>query len=725
MEQIRDLVRGDPAANTAVDLLTDAGGTVYVVGGAVRDVALGKNPKDIDLMVGGLTGDQIEEALTGHGRLDFTGKQFGVYRFKTNNSEVEIAMPRVEYGNTMTDYKIDPNIPVSEDLLRRDFTANAMAVDANTGELIDPYGGMQHINDKTLALANPGGFKDDPTRLLRAITAYAKNDLYPSPETLQAMKEQAEALSTQPPERLQMELDKILTTSAPAKAMLLAEDTGLLKYILPEVSATMGFDQMNPHHDLDVGTHLFAALDAMSSLSHDPDLRMAALLHDIGKPDSFWLDPTAPQGGGGHFYKKQLDDGSFVGEDHEDLGADYAQTLLERLRYPRARIDRIVKLIRLHMFPYFKNLRGARRFLASVDGDPKMAFDLLALREADSSAKSSGQQSDFDQDMVEKARALVQQVIEQQEAVTRKDLTVNGKDLMNLGFAAGPELGQALDKLLDVVIENPELNTREELLRLAQGFLAKQSSVKIGSGEPDHLADIAKQYGLVWDGTKYVSPQLQQEQLYKNWQTQLSDDSAWDYLDQLEYDKEQQDKPEYKNFIAMLPDYKWSWNGYDLDVWPTKSWSAEDHFERTGPMFRELAQGRIYIDSDGYLELFVWGNRGTKKMRDKAVEAVEEWMVHNLGRHSDVVTYEGEFDPKSRINDNFAPTPTPSAKPIDTEYQSWSDYVQDKMNTGEGITHLDDLQHPLDEEDTERARSIHDFTDEEWERMEAEGRVFR
>lgn len=832
MEQdaIQTLVQDDPAANTANELLTDAGGTVYVVGGAVRDLYLGKRPKDIDLMVTGLTGDQIEAALQGHGRIDFTGKAFGVYRFKTNRSEVEIAMPRVEYGNTNTDYNVDPNISVEEDLLRRDFTANAMAVNPNTGEVVDPFGGAKHIQDKTLALANPGGFADDPTRLLRAITSFSKNNLYPDEVTLQAMKDEAHKLESQPPERLQMELDKLLVGENPTGALQLAEDTGLLKQILPEVSATMGFDQMNPHHDLDVGSHLFAVLKAMSELSYDPDLRLAALLHDIGKPDSFWRDETKGDGGGGHFYKKILDDGTQLGEDHEELGAEYVDQLMRRLRYPNDRRERVVDLVRNHMYPYFDNLRGARKFLALVGGDSKMAFDLMLLREADSSGKSTGQMSEYDSQKIDKGRELVQQVIDQQEAVTRQDLAINGKDLLDLGFKPGPDIGVVLNSLLAAVIENPELNNKESLLGIAQGFLAQRQSAwpfkkkrdydqewqewenkhqekrpeapnltrRIrfkwaytpydeldvwpveNTGMPDHAArrGIESYYkeaqGWIMDDGEvtvhegYVSDELTDQgweaavdwalahnisttsstddEQYQAWLKQIHDqetnkaevtpwdnlnlidtndfrevtDAEWDAMtpeEQWAYEDEyfareeqqQQANPAYKNLIDHLPDYKWSWNGYELDVWPTKDFAAEDHFERTGPMFREFAQGRIYIDPDGYLDLFVWENRGTEKEREKAVQAVEGWMLTNLGRQSDVVTYEGEWvlgAPK----DNFAPGAQQQQLPT-TDPNEFTFPLQNSPF--------------LDEEDHSKLRSIHDYTDEEWEQAEREGRVYR
>lgn len=636
------LLQQDPAANTAYELLGQAGGTVYIVGGAVRDLALNKEPKDIDLMVTGLDGQQIEQALRNHGRLDFTGKAFGVYRFKNNGQEVEIAMPRVEFGNTMSDFRIDKSITIEEDLGRRDFTANAMAVNLSNGMLVDPYKGLQDVTEGTLRTVSPTSFTDDPTRLLRAMTAVAKHQLKPDAETLDAMRKNAHKIASQPPERLQMELDKLLSGADPAMALQIAHDIGMLKYLLPEVASAMGFDQMNPHHDLDVGAHLLQVLKSMSSISGDIDLRLAALLHDIGKPDSFWQDEEAPEGGGGHFYKKiDKDEGgnhiSEKGENHEELGAQMAEAVMgqNRLRYPNNRKDRVVKLIQNHMFPYFDSPRGARKFLALVDGDVQTAFDLLKLREADAQGKSTGKISEFDEASLATARELLQQVLEEESAVTVNDLAIDGNDLIEMGMKAGPELGTIKKKLLDVVIENPELNNREDLLRLAQGFLGLRQSADEFSDEVYNLVNYGDPKGeqsyadqLAESGPMPPSTVPDQEQ-EENWREQIA------------LSPEEQAKA-IADLEAELPEYKWSYDNGVLDVWPTKTWDAPDHAERTGPAFRSFAQGRFYMDPDGYTELFVWVNRGTERERAAAVEAAEEWLLENYGWSSDIVTYESE-----------------------------------------------------------------------------------
>lgn len=469
---LHTMLDADPSAKAATDALTAAGGQVYIVGGAVRDAVLGRNPKDVDLMVSGLTEDQITQALSPLGKLNFTGAQFGVFRFRQgDNPEVEIALPRTERstGPAYTDFEVttDPFLPIDEDLRRRDFTGNAMAYAPVTQELVDPYGGADDLGNSQLRLVNPDAFRDDPLRVVRALVANARFGLEPDDELRQALADNAHRIKNLPGERIQMELDKLLSGTDPAEALQLAEESGIIDYLIPELSSAIGFDQMNPHHDLDVFSHTLQVLRRMSDLSNDPDLRLAALLHDSGKPASFWRDEEAPEGGGGHFYKKIDDDGTVHGDDHEVVGAELADAFMRRLRYPNERRERVVDLIRNHMFPYFDSTRGARKLLASLGGDVNTAFDLLKLREADASGKASGGMSEFDTASIARARELLQQALNEESATTVKDLAVNGHDMMELGLER-EEIGQKLKELLELVVENPELNERDTLLELAR-----------------------------------------------------------------------------------------------------------------------------------------------------------------------------------------------------------------------------------------------------------------
>lgn len=474
MDQINQFIANDAAAKAAVQALTDAGGQVYVVGGAVRDAVLDAPVKDVDLMCAGLTGDQIEAALSPVGKLNFTGKDFGVYRLRVGNDEVEIALPRTEQstgaGHKDFDVTADPYLDPEQDLYRRDFTGNAMAYNPASGELLDPSGGQQDLQNGDLKLVNPNAFKEDPLRIVRGLVASARFGLQPDPELVQSMKDNAQGIRDLPGERIQMELDKLLSANDPATAIELAAETGVLDYMAPELSSTVGFDQQNPHHNLDVFDHTMQVLRAMTKFSNDPDMRLAALFHDSGKPDSFWRDESKPEGDGGHFYKNIDSDGNVQGQDHEDVGADLANAFMTRLRYPNARRDRVVTLIKNHMFPYFKTPKAARKFLAKLDNDPKMAFDLLTLREADASGKLDGTVSEYDRKNIDLDRQLLQNVIDEGSALTVRDLAVNGHDLASLGLV-GPQIGQAQKRLLEAVLENPELNDRDTLMGLAKQWV--------------------------------------------------------------------------------------------------------------------------------------------------------------------------------------------------------------------------------------------------------------
>jgi len=468
---IDSAIQNDPAATLAIRALTQAGGRVFVVGGAVRDAMLGNTPKDIDLMVQGLDGDSIEQALSGLGKVDFTGKQFGVYRFRSGASEVEIALPRTEIstGPGHQDFMVttDPFLSPDSDLARRDFTGNAMAYEPATGTLLDPHGGVGHLNDKTLALVNDKAFEDDPLRIVRALVANARHGLEPDDKLKQALKDNAHRVKHLPGERVQAELDKLLTSPDPTNAIKLAEESGLIDYLFPELSDSVDFDQKNPFHDLNVFDHTMMVLQAMSKMSNDPDMRLAALFHDSGKPESFWHDEEKGEHGGGHFYKKVEDDGTVKGADHEDVGAQRVGTFMRRLRYPNDRIKRVTTLVQNHMFPYFDSAKGARKFLRALNGDVKMAFDLMTLREADASGKRDGTVNTFDRTRIDKGRQLLQTVLDEEQGFTLKDLAVDGHDMMELGLK-GPEIGQTLNRLLDLVVDNPELNDKSVLMRVVQ-----------------------------------------------------------------------------------------------------------------------------------------------------------------------------------------------------------------------------------------------------------------
>lgn len=462
------LVASNEAVESAQLALRKKGGSVYVVGGAVRDALLGREPKDIDLMVSKLTPEQVEAALgTLPGQVFATGKDFGVFRYRVAGTDVEIALPRKEYstGAGHRDFAIhaDPNLPIGDDLYRRDFSINAMAVDLSNGQLIDPYQGAADLENGILRSHNPTSLNEDPLRVVRALVANSRFGLEPDVATKKKMAENATSLNALAPERIQAELDKLFAGHNPARAIRLAHETSVLSHILPEVEDTMGYDQNNQHHELELGEHILSVLERVCEKTDDPDVRLAALLHDIGKPGSAWVDPET---GHNHFYKKKLDNGTVVGAHHEELGAQMTNALMNRLRYPSDRVKRVSSLVLNHMWAPFTSQRGARRFIHRVGSH---VDDLIDIRWADQGGKSAypnptGIAQGFDLD---KQRDLVAQVRELDEPTNVTMLAINGYDLLEAGITKGPRIGRVLEDLTDKVVDDPSLNERETLLDLA------------------------------------------------------------------------------------------------------------------------------------------------------------------------------------------------------------------------------------------------------------------
>ncbi|MDE2101180.1 MAG: HD domain-containing protein [Patescibacteria group bacterium] len=456
--RVRNLLATDAAAYDAVRALQQYG-KVYVVGGAVRDIVLGKAPRDFDLMVTGIPLEDAEEILSRlPGKVDVTGKSFGVLRYRNpEGEEVEVALPRKDFhleegGHKDVDVHHDPFMNVEEDLGRRDFTANAMAVDMSTGELIDPYHGAEDIKRGQLEPVSDDAFAQDPLRILRTLSAISKHQLIPSRHLLEMIKDNAYRLKYLPQERVQAEMDKMLSGGDAALAIELLEDTGVFGVFLPEYDRTRGFDQRNKYHNHKLHDHLKNVLREVSKQTDDTDVRWAALLHDIGKPHSQWLDPDT---GEGHYYKNAHGHG----DDHWEVGANMAKELLTRMKFPNQRTDRITHLIRHHMFPRFDTEKGARKFLNRV-GD-EHADDLLRLRRADIEGRSRRH------DDVGMMESLVNQVRQSQQPTQRSQLAIDGHTLIQQGFQPGPQMGKLLEYLTQQVIENPELNTPETLLQMA------------------------------------------------------------------------------------------------------------------------------------------------------------------------------------------------------------------------------------------------------------------
>jgi tRNA nucleotidyltransferase/poly(A) polymerase len=455
----------------------------YLVGGAVRDELLGLESKDADFLVPGLDTDGLRRALEPHGRVEdlvVANRLVGVRLHPRDKAVrrlapagIEFAPPRKEVstGPGRHDFEIvaDPSLPIEEDMRRRDFTVNAMARRLSTGELVDPLGGKQDLEQRVLRAVSPTSFAEDPLRLVRALRFVSQLGFEPDPSTLQQMRDEAASVRLVSGERIGGglhadglgELSKLLLGHEPARALRIARDTGVLVELLPEFEPAIGFDQESRYHDWTVDEHTFAAVQAAADAGASLAVRLATVFHDLGKPHVAWRGPD----GRLHYYAKP----GYSQKSHEQVGAELAAQALSRLRYPNALRTRVCRIVRHHMFQVGSGdpLR-ARRFLAKY-GD-ELAFELVDHKEADFRGKRrDGEPALADLEKVERFRQTLRR--EQTSPHRLADLAVGGDDLLELGFSPGPELGHVLQTLLHDVVEEPAANTRETLLRRAAGLL--------------------------------------------------------------------------------------------------------------------------------------------------------------------------------------------------------------------------------------------------------------
>jgi tRNA nucleotidyltransferase (CCA-adding enzyme) len=454
----------------------------YLVGGAVRDELLGLDSKDADFLVPGVDTAGLRAALSPHGRVEdlvvadrLVGVRFHPGDGRLRNlvrAGIEFAPPRreVSTGPGRHDFEIvaDASLSVEDDMRRRDFTVNAMARRLETGEVVDPLGGRDDLEARRLRTVSPQSFREDPLRLVRALRFVSQLGFDPDEELLAQMREEAPAVRLVSGERIggglaadgMGELSKLLLGAEPARALRLARDTGVLVELLPEFGPAIGFDQESRYHDLTVDEHTFAVVQAAADSDFSLAVRLAALFHDLGKPIVGWRG----RDGRLHYYAKP----GFAAHGHDQVGAGLATEALLRLRYPNALRQRVVKIVRRHMFqPGKGDARRARRFLRR-NGD-ELAFDLIDHKHADLLGKrgSDGEPPPLDE---LEALARFREVVEEERASPHRlrDLAIDGNDLMALGFEPGPQLGRILNDLLDAVVEEPALNTRDRLLALAK-----------------------------------------------------------------------------------------------------------------------------------------------------------------------------------------------------------------------------------------------------------------
>ncbi len=359
--------------DSVTEAIARAGGTPYLVGGAVRDALLALQSKDLDVLVTNLESELLKSVLERVGKVDLVGKSFGVFKVSKDGETLDVALPRTEQstGAHHRDFEVsyDAHLPLDKDLERRDFTVNAMAWALRAGKgrgqkragpeggparevlklgqdsaalpktsegklepvpearatdsLLDPFGGQADLERRILRAVGDARarFEDDPLRMLRLARFIAKLDFEVEPQTARAVFENAHLIDSVALERVQIELMGLLSAPHPdgvLRSLRFLRDSGLLERILPEFKATYGYDQQNPHHHLTLDEHIFEAVRYAVSKGFDPLSRLTLLLHDLGKPNT----QSFGDNGVAHYYK------------HEVVGAELAANILERLKFP-------------------------------------------------------------------------------------------------------------------------------------------------------------------------------------------------------------------------------------------------------------------------------------------------------------------------------------------------------------------------------------------------------
>jgi tRNA nucleotidyltransferase (CCA-adding enzyme) len=418
--------------------LREAGHAAFLVGGCVRDFLAGRGPRDWDIMTSAPAG--------------FLERRF--HRALRRGAHADSFLVFASPDSPPRDVSLLGGMSIEGDLGRRDFTINAMAVPfppAGAGGLVDPYGGRVDLAAGVLrAVGNPDArFAEDPLRPLRGVRLEVELALTPEAATLAGMRRGGQAVAGAAPERVRDELLRTLAGRAPSRGIERMRETGMLTALLPEIAAAVDVGQ-NRFHTLDVYRHTLAALDFISeSEEADPVLRLAVLLHDVGKPPKRTLRRGEP---------------TFIG--HESLGASMAEARARSLRLPEAEVERVRNLVLHHLIRYTDRWsdRAVRRFLRRVG--PSRVEDLLRLYAADQRAKDPAHDTGA---TVPGEVAALSERIEAARAAGAVfgvgDLAISGGDVMEaLGIPPGPAVGRALAALLDRVIADPSLNSRERLL---------------------------------------------------------------------------------------------------------------------------------------------------------------------------------------------------------------------------------------------------------------------
>jgi putative nucleotidyltransferase with HDIG domain len=441
---------------------------VHAVGGRVRDEfralldGVDRPPKDLDYVVTGIAQPDLLDALRAVGRVDVVGASFAVLKFRHPAGEADIALPRRERstGAGHKDFAVEagPDVPLEDDLRRRDFRMNMIARRLADDEVVDPYGGVADIRAGRIDIVDEATFEEDPLRLLRAVQFAARFGYAPTERTQAAMRAAAGLVATVSAERVGEEIAKLLTARTPSVGLEILRTTGVLAHVWPELLEGLEVDQ-NDWHAYDVYRHNLATLDAAPA--GDVTLRLAALLHDVGKPRTA---APRPDGRGNTFYQ------------HEQIGAEMVPAMLARLRLPNDTVDTVAHLVLHHMYSADPDAQDKtlRRFVRRIG--PEHLDRLFALRWADIDGSGLPKRDDSN----ERFEARIAAVIAEGPPFTVRDLAISGDDVVAMlvrkgaapsGFRGDRRVGEVLNALFEEVTDDPSRNEAGLLAERAERYI--------------------------------------------------------------------------------------------------------------------------------------------------------------------------------------------------------------------------------------------------------------
>lgn len=427
--------------HTIITTLQNAGFEAYAVGGCVRDCILGRQPEDWDITTSAMP-KEIKELFD---KTFDTGIEHGTVTVLLDKEGFEVTTYRIdgEYEDSRHPKEVTFTRNLKEDLLRRDFTINAMAYNEKEG-LVDVFGGLGDLEKKRIRCVGDARarFLEDALRILRGVRFAAQLGFSIEDRTREGMRELAPTLKKISAERIQTELVKMLVSERPG-LLREAYELGITAQFLPEFDRLMETEQETPHHMYNVGEH---TIHAMENVRADKILRLTMLLHDMGKPAFKTID----ENGRAHFKKHAFESEIIAGN------------VLKRLKFDNDTLRKVTKLVYYHDYRMPAEARDVRRAMNKIGKDIFLLY--MEVRRADILAQSLYKREEKVQNLDE-IESLTEEILEKGQCVTLKELAVTGRDLIKMGMAPGKEIGEKLNELLCLVIEEPELNTKEELLK--------------------------------------------------------------------------------------------------------------------------------------------------------------------------------------------------------------------------------------------------------------------